>query len=120
MKHRILGLGSAALLAASLWGIGGPAQAADNAQVSILHGVPGATVDVYANGKALLKNFKPGTLTDPQSLPSGTYDLKVVKAGDGADGDTVIEAEDHVIIFVADKKDLPPIERLFQVSVTFI
>jgi hypothetical protein len=93
MKHRILGLGGAALLAASLWGIGGPAQAADNAQVSILHGVPGATVDVYANGKALLKNFKPGTLTDPQSLPAGTYDLKVVKAGDGAKGDAVIEAD---------------------------
>ncbi len=93
MKHRILGLGGAALLAASLWGIGGPAQAAENAQVSILHGVPGATVDVYANGKALLKNFKPGTLTDPQSLPAGTYDLKVVKAGDGADGDAVVEAD---------------------------
>jgi hypothetical protein len=93
MKHRILGLGGAALLAASLWGIGGPAQAADNAQVSILHGVPGATVDVYANDKALLKNFKPGTLTDPQSLPAGSYDLKVVKAGDGADGDAVIEAD---------------------------
>lgn len=93
MKHRILGLGGAALLAASLWGIGGPAQAADNAQVSILHGVPGATVDVYANGNPLLKNFKPGTLTDPQSLPAGTYDLKVVKAGDGADGDAVIEAD---------------------------
>jgi hypothetical protein len=93
MKHRILSLGGAALLAASLWGIGGPAQAADNAEVSILHGVPGATVDVYANGKALLKNFKPGTLTDPQSLPAGTYDLKVVKAGDGADGDAVIEAD---------------------------
>jgi hypothetical protein len=93
MKHRILGLGGAALLAASLWGIGGPAQAADNAQVSILHGVPGATVDVYANGKALLKNFKPGTHTDPQSLPAGTYDLKVVKAGDGADGDAVIKAD---------------------------
>jgi hypothetical protein len=93
MKHRILGLGGAALLAASLWGIGGPAQAADNAQVSILHGVPGATVDVYANGNALLKNFKPGTLTDPQSLPAGSYDLKVVKAGDGADGDAVIKAD---------------------------
>ena len=38
MKHRILGLGGAALLAASLWGIGGPAQAADNAQVSISRG----------------------------------------------------------------------------------
>src|SRR5829696_1924182 len=93
MKHRILSLGGAALLAAGLWGIGGPAQAADNAEVSILHGVPGATVDVYANGKALLKNFKPGTLTDPQMLPADTYDLKVVKAGDGADGDAVIQAD---------------------------
>jgi hypothetical protein len=93
MKHRIIGLGGAALLAASVWMTGGPAHAADTSQVSILHGVPGATVDVYANGEALLKNFKPGTLTDPQSLPAGTYDLKVVKAGDGADGDAVIEAD---------------------------
>lgn len=62
------------------------------ATVSILHGVPGATVDVYANGDALLTGFEPGTLTDPQQLPAGTYDLKVVAAGAGADGDAVIEA----------------------------
>ena len=69
------------------------AQAADTATVAILHAVPGATVDVYANGEELLSDFKPGTLTDPQSLPAGTYDLKVVAAGDGADGDAVAEAE---------------------------
>jgi hypothetical protein len=71
-----------------------PAQAAENATVSVLHGVPGATVDVYANGKALLKNFKPGTLTDPQSLPSGLYDLKVTAAGAGVGGAAVIQASD--------------------------
>ncbi len=71
----------------------GPAQAADTATVSILHAVPGATVDVYANGKALLTDFKPGTLTDPQMLPAATYDLKVVAAGDGADGKAVAEAK---------------------------
>jgi hypothetical protein len=70
-----------------------PAQAADTATVSILHAVPGATVDVYANGKALLTNFKPGTLTDPQQLPAATYDLKVVKAGAGAKGKAVAEAK---------------------------
>jgi hypothetical protein len=91
--RRLLGLGGALLLSAGVFAVGTPAQAADSATVSILHGVPGATVDVYANGKSLLKNFKPGTLTDPQSLPAGTYDLKVVKAGDGADGDAVIEAD---------------------------
>lgn len=70
------------------------AHAADTATVSVLHGVPGATVDVYANGKALLTNFKPGTLTDPQELPAGTYDLKVTAAGAGAGGAAVVEAND--------------------------
>ena len=69
------------------------ASAADTATVSILHAVPGATVDVYANGKALLTDFEPGTLTDPQQLPAGSYDLKVVAAGDGADGEAVAEVE---------------------------
>jgi Domain of unknown function (DUF4397) len=89
--RRLLALSGAAALSLTFFGIGS-AQAADNATVSILHGVPGATVDVYANGDALLKNFKPGTLTDPQMLPAGSYDLKVVKAGDGADGDAIVEA----------------------------
>ena len=35
---------------------------------------------------------EPGTLTDPQSLPAGSYDLKVVKAGDGESGDAIVEA----------------------------
>lgn len=70
------------------------ASAADTATVSILHAVPGATVDVYANGDELLNDFEPGTLTDPQKLPAGTYDLKVVEAGAGADGDAVAELDD--------------------------
>ena len=37
-----------------------------------------------------------------------------------AHDDTVIESEDHVILFVMDKADLPDIERLFQVSPIFI
>ncbi len=87
-----------ALLSAALLGLIGvalsvvPAQAASDAHVSVLHAVPGATVDVYVNGDRLLKNFKPGTLTDPQRLPAGSYDLKVVKAGDGASGDAIVEA----------------------------
>ena len=64
-----------------------PRSAADDAHVSVLHGVPDAVVDVYANGEALLTDFEPGTLTDPVALPGGDYDLKVVAAGDGPDGD---------------------------------
>jgi hypothetical protein len=58
----------------------------------VLHAVPGATVDVYANGDELLTDFEPGTLTDPTQLPAGTYDLKVTEAGAGADGEALIEA----------------------------
>ena len=91
--HRLLALAGAIpfTLATALLGAA-PASAADNASVAILHAVPDATVDVYVDGKALLTDFEPGTLTDPQSLPAGSYDLKVVKAGDGADGDAIVEA----------------------------
>lgn len=34
--------------------------------------------------------------------------------------DTRIEAEDHVILFVVDKRRIPEVERLFQVSATFL
>lgn len=81
------------LLTAAAAAVGPPAQAAETATVSVLHAVPDTPVDVYANGDALLTDFEPGTLTDPQKLPAGTYDLKVVAPGDGADGKALIEAE---------------------------
>ncbi|MCB1754390.1 MAG: Trk system potassium transporter TrkA [Gammaproteobacteria bacterium] len=34
--------------------------------------------------------------------------------------DTVIEPEDHVIVLVVDKSQIPDVEKLFQVNVTFI
>lgn len=34
--------------------------------------------------------------------------------------DTVIHSEDHLILFVVDKRDIPVIERLFQVGITFL
>ena len=34
--------------------------------------------------------------------------------------DTVIEADDHVILFLTDKRYVPQVERLFQVGVTFL
>jgi hypothetical protein len=73
--------------------LAGPSSAAGTSQVSVLHGVPGLTVDVYANGDKLLSNFKPGTLTDPVALPEGTYDLAVFAAGKGPSGTPAIEAK---------------------------
>jgi len=34
--------------------------------------------------------------------------------------DTRIEAEDHVIVFVTDKKTMPRVEKLFQVGARFL
>lgn len=73
-----------------------PASAAD-ATVSIFHGVPGVPVDVYANGDAILEDFTPGTLTEPLTLPEGSYDLKVTAPNAGADGAAVIEANDVAV-----------------------
>lgn len=88
--QRLLAAGALALASSLL--IVPSATAADEATVSVLHAIPGAVVDVYANGNELLKDFEPGTLTDPQMLPAGDYDLKVVAQGAGADGAAIVEA----------------------------
>jgi hypothetical protein len=80
-------------------GVTAPAMAApaaggdDMAKVSVFHGVPGLTVDVYANGDKLLGDFKPGTVTAPQALDAGTYDIQVFSAGQGPDGTPAVEKE---------------------------
>jgi trk system potassium uptake protein TrkA len=33
--------------------------------------------------------------------------------------DTLIEAEDHIIMFIPNKRDVRAVEKLFQVSATF-
>lgn len=68
----------------------------DKAMVSVFHGVPGLTVDVYANGDELLSDFTPGTVTKPQPLEAGTYDIQVFEAGQGPDGTPAVEKEIEV------------------------
>lgn len=72
-----------------------PAAADDHeSAVSVLHGVPGLTVDVYVDGEELLPDFEPGTLTDPMMLAAGTYDIAVYADGDTPDtADPAISAE---------------------------
>lgn len=55
-------------------------------------------------------------------LPPGTRIGAVVRGDRVLMGhhDTEIRAEDHVIVFVSDKKTLPQVERLFQVGARFL
>ena len=60
----------------------GSAQAADDAQVSVLHGIPDLTVDVYVNGDLTLDDFKPGDLAGPLDLPADTYSVEITDKDD--------------------------------------
>lgn len=56
------------------------------------------------------------------NLPPGASIGAIVRGDEViiAHHDTVIQAEDHVILFVVDKERIPDVERLFQVSATFL
>lgn len=69
-----------------------PAHADDTATVTILHGVPGLDVDVYANGDVLVPDFAPGDSFGPAELPAGDYDIAIRPAGADADSDPAIAA----------------------------
>lgn len=70
-----------------------PASAQEgSATVTVVHGVPGLTVDVYVDGEAALEGFEPGTVTDPIELPAGDREIAVREAGAPADSAPAIEA----------------------------
>ncbi|GAA3971290.1 DUF4397 domain-containing protein [Actinomadura viridis] len=74
-------------VAASASGPRAPQDSAlQTATVTVLHGVPGVTVDVYANGEKVLSNVGPGVLSAPLRLPGGGYDIKIFKAGENPGG----------------------------------
>lgn len=68
----------------------------DDATVYVVHGIPGATVDVYVNGDLTVEGFEPGTITDALSLPAGTYDLDIRAAGEAADAEPIVSASADV------------------------
>jgi hypothetical protein len=61
-----------------------PASAAPSsptsALLSVLHGVPGLTVDVWVNGERTLDDFTPGSLAGPLELAPGTYTVAITAA----------------------------------------
>src|SRR6476661_9018332 len=87
--------GATTLLAALA--LAAPAQASGwhhdhdgTAKLSVLHGVPGLTVDVWVDGKLTLDNFTPGTLAGPLDVPDGDHKIAIT----GADATSA----DHPVI----------------------
>ncbi|MDA9185617.1 Trk system potassium transporter TrkA, partial [Gammaproteobacteria bacterium] len=54
-------------------------------------------------------------------LPQGTTIGAIVRGDEVliAHDATVIQSEDHVILFLVDRKRIPEVERLFQVGLSF-
>ncbi|MBD3610810.1 MAG: Trk system potassium transporter TrkA, partial [Gammaproteobacteria bacterium] len=63
-----------------------------------------------------------GRSVEELDLPPGTTIGAIVRGDEViiAHHDTVIESNDHVILFLVDKKNIKEVERLFQVGITFI
>jgi len=63
-----------------------------------------------------------GRAVEELDLPTGTTISAIVRNEDViiAHHDTIIEEHDHVLLFVPDKKQIHAVERLFQVSATFV
>ncbi len=63
-----------------------------------------------------------GRMIEEIKLPTGTTIGAIVRGDEViiAHHDTVIEPEDHVIMFLVDKKHIPEVESLFQVGITFL
>ena len=90
MRNRIFTAGAGAAAIAAAIALAGPAQAAEgDAQLSVLHGVPGLTVDVWVNGDRTLDDFTPGSLAGPLALPAGAYELAIT-ASDAADASAAV------------------------------
>ena len=90
-------------------------------QVASLRRGAAEAIEAIAHGDASNSRVV-GRRVDEIDLPTGAS-LGAILRGDDVlvcHDNTVIEADDHVIVFVANKRDVPSIERLFQVAVTFI
>lgn len=63
-----------------------------------------------------------GKKIEELKLPKGTMIGAIVRGDDVliAHHDTVIESEDHVILFLTDKRNIQDVEKFFQVAFTYI
>jgi len=93
MRKTTYAAGALSLLAALTFAT--PAQAGGwnhddaPAKLSVLHGVPGLTVDVWVDGNLTLDDFTPGTLAGPLELAAGDYEIAVT-ASDATSADNPV------------------------------
>jgi hypothetical protein len=61
------------------------------ASVTVVHGLPQFTADIYVNGKLLLDGFEPKTATQPLERAPGNYNIQIRETGSAADSTPALE-----------------------------
>lgn len=62
-----------------------------DANVSVIHGIPGLPVDVYVNESLFLNDFQPDTVTAEVTLPKGQYKVQLTAADATSNANPVLE-----------------------------
>lgn len=70
---------------------GGVAKAKASSSVTIVHGLPRFTADVYVNGELLLSGFQAESTTDPLTLEEGEYDVAIRDVGSPPDSEPALQ-----------------------------
>lgn len=93
----------------------------DVANVYSLRRGAAEAIEAVAHGDAYSSRVV-GRRIDEIKLPPGTTIGAIVRGDEVlmGHGETVVEAEDHVILFLVDKRRIGEVERLFQVDITFL
>ena len=89
MRKLVLLFGTGLLAVLSMLAAPASAQAATGT-VTVIHGIPGLTVDVYVNDTLTLEDLAPDTVTAPLELPAGTYQIAIRPANAAADSAPVL------------------------------
>lgn len=82
---------STSLLIVVVLATGGLAKARASSAVTIVHGLPRFTADVYVNGELLLSGFKAESTTDPLTLEEGEYDIAIRNVGSAPDSEPALQ-----------------------------
>ena len=88
--RKLLSLLASLLIVVAFAG-GAWAKAKANSSVTIVHGLPRFTADVYVNGELLLSGFKAESTTDPLTLEEGEYDVAIRDVGSPADSEPALQ-----------------------------
>lgn len=80
-----------ALLIVVVFAGGGWAKKKASSSVTVVHGLPRFTADVYVNGELLLSGFKAESTTDPLTLAEGEYDIAIRDVGSPPDSEPALQ-----------------------------